>query len=143
MVMKRFEIEHIGITVEEPVKMAQWYKKVMGFSIKLSSLNDEGENSVAFLADGKDRVLLEFGKISGVERLSSRIDHHLQFHIAVKSDDPDADMKYLIDHGATFIEICPVAMPGNRLIVLNDPWGNCIQLVKRNSNIMEMKDQIV
>ena len=141
--MKRFEIEHIGVTVKEPVKMAQWYKNVMGFDIKVSTLNDDGGNSVAFLSDGKDRVLLEFCKLPEAEMLSSRINHHLQFHVAVKSNDPDEDMKYLIDHGATFIETCPVTTPGNYLILLNDPWGNCIQLVQRNINIMEMKDQIV
>lgn len=123
--------------------MAQWYKRVMGFNIKLSSLDDESENSVAFVADGEERVLLEFGKVSGVERLSSRTNHHLQFHIAVKSNDPDEDTKYLVDHGATFIETCPLTMSGDHLVVLNDPWGNCIQLVKRNSNILEMKDRLV
>ena len=30
------------------------------------------------------------------------------------------------------IEKCPIRMPGENLIVLSDPWGNTIQLVKRS-----------
>jgi catechol-2,3-dioxygenase len=140
--MKPFEIEHIGVTVKEPVKMAQWYKNVMGFDIKLSSSDDESENSVAFVADKNGKVLLEFGKVAGVEKLSSRINHHLQFHMAVKSDDPDKDMQYLVDHGAKFIETCPTK-PGDHLVVLYDPWGNCIQLVKRSADLLAMTNQII
>jgi len=34
--MKKFEIEHIGIAVKEPIKMANWYQDALGFDIKLS-----------------------------------------------------------------------------------------------------------
>lgn len=32
--MKRFDIEHIGISVEKPLEMAKWYHDVLGFNIK-------------------------------------------------------------------------------------------------------------
>ena len=75
--------------------------------------------------------MLEFGQIPDIEPLSSRINHHLQLHIEFKSDDPEKDIKYLVSKGATFIEKCPITLPGELLIVLHDPWGNTLQLVKR------------
>ena len=133
--MKKFDIEHIGITVTEPVKMANWYKDVLGFNIKLSPPNDEAEEVAAFITDKNDKVMLEFGKIPGISPLSDQINNHLQLHIAIESDNPDEDVKYLTENGAEFIEKCPIKVPGLSLIVLNDPWGNCIQLVKRTNKI--------
>ena len=60
--------------------------------------------------------------------------HHLQLHIALKSDDPDKDAEFLVSKGATFIEKCPIKMPGDNLVVLSDPWGNTIQLVRRSAD---------
>ena len=86
---------------------------------------------MAFITDGSDKVMLELGKIPDVPPLTKGVSHHLQLHIALRSDDPDKDADYLVSKGATFIEKCPIKRPGENLIVLSDPWGNTIQLVKR------------
>jgi hypothetical protein len=127
--MKKFEIEHIGICVEEPIEMAKWYLETLGFNIKFSAQDDE--KGVAFISDGGDKVMLELGKVPGVLPLVRGMSHHLQLHIALKSEDPDGDAEYLVSNGAKFIERCPIKRPGENLIVLSDPWGNTIQLVKR------------
>ncbi|MBN2012183.1 VOC family protein [candidate division KSB1 bacterium] len=132
--MKRFEIEHIGITVTEPVEMAHWYQDIVGFNIKFSGQDEE--KGVVFLTDSVGKVMLEFGKLPNISALSDIKDHHLQLHIALESDNPDSDSKYLIEKGATFIEKYPMTMPGDYLIVLNDRWNNCIQLVKRKNKLM-------
>jgi catechol-2,3-dioxygenase len=128
--VKKFEIEHIGIAVEKPIEMAKWYNETLGFSIKFSA--EDQEKGVAFITDCSGKVMLELGKLPNILPLASRMNHHLQLHIAFKSDDPDYDAKYLISKGATFIEMCPIKQPGENLIVLSDPWGNTIQLVKRS-----------
>lgn len=130
--MKKYEIEHIGISVTEPVKMANWYRDVLGFNIKFSA--QDNEKAVAFLTDSNDKVMLEFGQVPNVAPLVDRTDHHLQLHIALKSEDPEKEAKYLVSMGATFIEKSPVTLPGDNLIVLSDPWGNTIQLAKRNTS---------
>lgn len=89
---------------------------------------------MAFLTDGSDRIMLEFGKVPNVLPLIEGISHHLQFHIALISQDPDKEAEYLVSRGASFIEKCPIKRPGENLIVLSDPWGNTIQLVKRNAD---------
>jgi catechol-2,3-dioxygenase len=128
--MKKFEIEHIGICVEKPIEMAKWYHETLGFNIKFSA--EDEEKGVAILVDSGDKVMLELGKLPKVSSLASRMNHHLQLHIALKSVDPDRDAEYLVSNGATFIERCPIKRPGEKLIVLSDPWGNTIQLVKRS-----------
>ncbi len=134
--MKRYEIEHIGIIVSQPIEMANWYKDVLGFNIKFAG--HDAEKGVAFLTDASDKVMLEFGKIPNVMPLCKKIDHHLQLHICLKSENLDKDVEYLVSKGATFIEKCPLARPrfkegltAENLIVLRDPWGNSIQLIKR------------
>jgi catechol-2,3-dioxygenase len=128
--MKRYEIEHIGICVERPIEMAHWYRDMLGFDIKFCA--EDEEKGVAFVTDGSDKVMLEFGKIPNVLPLTRGLSHHLQLHIALKSEDPDGEAEYLVSRGAKFIEKCPIKRPGEDLVVLSDPWGNTIQLVKRS-----------
>ena len=128
--MNKYEIEHIGIAVEKPIEMAKWYQETLGFNIKFSAQDEE--KGVAFLTDCTDKVMLELGKIPNVSPLANRLNHHLQLHIALKSVDPDKDAEYLVSKGAAFIEKCPIRRPGENLIVVSDPWGNTIQLVKRS-----------
>lgn len=58
--MKKFDIEHIGICVEKPIEMADWYRDTLGFNIKLCA--EDEEKGVAFLTDGSDRFMLETGE---------------------------------------------------------------------------------
>ena len=127
--MKPFKIEHIGICVEKPLAMAEWYRDVLGFTIIFSA--QDNEKGVAFLKDCEGKIMFEFGQIPDVNPLSSRLNHHLQLHIAFVSDDPEKDAEYLVSQGAVFIEKCPITLPGELLIALRDPWGNTLQLVKR------------
>lgn len=130
--MKKYEIEHIGIAVEKPIEMANWYHEALGFNIKFSAQDEE--KGVAFLTDSSDKVMLELGKIPNVLPLTNMLNHHLQLHIALTSADPDKDAEYLVSKGAAFIEKCPIRRPGENLIVLSDPWGNTIQFVKRSDD---------
>ncbi|MBP1909928.1 VOC family protein [Methanolobus bombayensis] len=119
LAIKRFDIEHIGLIVEKPLEMAKWYHDVMGFNIKFKAKDDE--KSVAFVTDPVDRVMLELAQIPDVKALTTRTDHHLQLHIAAKSNDIDEDIEYLVDKGATLIEKCPLSRPGDYMVVLYDP----------------------
>ncbi len=126
---KEFDIEHIGIIVNEPEKMAYWYKEVLGFNIIVAK--EDSEKGMAFVTDAGSKVMLEFGKIPGVAPLALKVNHQAQLHIALKSDDPDRDTEYLISKGAAFIEKCAATLPGDNIVMLKDPWGNTLQLVKR------------
>ena len=47
--MIKYEIEHIGICVENPIEMANWYHEVLGFNIQFSA--EDEEKAVAFFRD--------------------------------------------------------------------------------------------
>jgi len=127
--MKIFEIEHIGLSVKDPIEMAKCYEQDLGFVTPFSA--QDGEKAVAFIEDGSGKTVLELGKIPDVPALAEDICHHLELHIALKSDDPARDAEFLEANGAKFIEECPIRLPGDDLIVMRDPWGNTLQLAKR------------
>lgn len=127
--MRRFHIEHIGIAVSDPEAMGRWYKEVLGFDIRLAG--GDGEKSVSFVSDA-NRCMVELFRIPGVEPVAPILSHHLQIHLALESDDFESDGKWLEANGARFIEKCPTALPGDFLLVYHDPWGNCLQLARRN-----------
>jgi len=79
--------------------------------------------------------MLEIGKIPGVTPLCGMLAHPLQLHIALLSGDPEKDAAYLVSKGAVFVEKCPITRPGELLLLLKDPWGNSLQLVKRTVNL--------
>jgi catechol-2,3-dioxygenase len=62
--MKKFEIEHIGICVKNPVEMANWYQRVLGFKIKFAAQDED--KGVAFIMDSSDKIMLELGKIPNI-----------------------------------------------------------------------------
>jgi len=88
--------------------------------------------SNAFLRDDAGTVV-EFWQIRGVRSIADDLTHHLQLHLALRSESPLEDARYLMDQGATLVEIAPVAQNGDQTVALRDPWGNCIQLAKRGA----------
>jgi catechol-2,3-dioxygenase len=119
--MNKYDIEHIGICVEKPVEMANWYRDVLGFNIKFCA--EDEEKGGAFLTDGSDKVMLELGKIPDVLPLAGRLNHHLQLHIALKSEDPDRDAQYLVSKGATIHRKMPYQAAWRELDSLERPLG--------------------
>lgn len=128
--MRKFQLEHIGVAVSDPKAAAQWYQRVLGFEIL--HLVVENDSSNAFLRDDAGTVI-EFWKLRGLRSIADDLTHHLQLHIAFRSDALLEDAKYLMDQGATLIEIAPVTQNGDETVALRDPWGNCIQLAKRGA----------
>ena len=49
-----YRIEHIGLCVSDPVAMAEWYQRVLGFNIVFSGADQE--KAVAFVTDGSHRA---------------------------------------------------------------------------------------
>lgn len=128
-------IEHIGIMVQNPVEMGKWYEDNLGFNILKSS--DEGDKGVAFITDTDGNVMLEFGKTPSCPPLDLASLVPLQIHIAFKSDDPFADSERLQKAGAVFVKQCGMPNPEDVLLLLLDPWGVALQLVKRAEGIGE------
>ena len=123
------KIEHIGLSVSKPISMANWYVEHLGFIIRRQDGNDQ--KGLAFISDPEQETMLELFDNNVTPPLGS---YHLSpaaVHIAITSQDPDADMQRLIKAGAVYIEGDSKKATGDVLVLLRDPWGNTIQLARR------------
>jgi glyoxylase I family protein len=128
-------IEHIGISVSNPLEMADWYVKNLGFTAVRKIHKGEKADSV-FIADSASKTVLELVCEPGLEPVGRLISNPSQLHLAFYSDDPQADCEKLVSAGASF-ESETKAAPGDTLLYLRDPWGNIIQLVKRQEPLIK------
>jgi len=122
------KVEHFALQVADPIAMGDWYVKHLGCAIARAV----GEPTNArFLMDSRGSVMLEIyhnPKVSVPEY--DKIDS-LLMHFAFVSSDPRADRDRLIAAGAKLVEDVTTTPGGDQLVMLRDPWGTSVQLVKR------------
>lgn len=108
--------------------MAEWYLKHLGFSIARKG----GEPSHArFLADAGGSVMLEIYRNPAVGVPDYKSVDPLFMHVAYISDNPTADRDRLVHGGAVLVDDLTTTPAGDAIVMLRDPWGIPIQLVKR------------
>jgi catechol 2,3-dioxygenase-like lactoylglutathione lyase family enzyme len=122
------KVEHTAYQVADPVGVAKWYVQHLGMTVKRSQ--DESP-FVHFLADDGDAVMLEFYKNPSVEVPDYRELHPLVFHLAFRTDDVAKTRARLLEAGATSEGEITVTPAGDELVMLRDPWGLPLQLLKR------------
>lgn len=124
-------IEHIGISVAEPIKMAEWYQNHLGCTIKFVKGTDD--DGMVFIVDSAGETILELFHNPVVDTLASVQNHPIQVHLAFKSEDIESDSARLCLAGAEFILREDMPEIEQTLILHRDPWGNIVQLVKRKA----------
>ena len=126
------KIEHIGLAVSNPISMANWYVEHLGFIIRRQ--NGDDHKGLAFISDPEQGTMLELFENNVTPPLGSYNLSPLAVHIAVTSQNPEADMQRLIEAGAVYMEGDARKTTGDVLVLLRDPWGNVIQLAKREKD---------
>jgi Glyoxalase/Bleomycin resistance protein/Dioxygenase superfamily. len=122
------KIEHFALQVPDPVAMADWYVKHLGFKIARSG----GEPSHArFLADSSASVMLEIYRNPAASVPDYWKADPLLMHVAYVSDNPAADRDRLVQAGVVIVDDLMTTPTGDAIVMLRDPWGVPIQLVKR------------
>jgi catechol-2,3-dioxygenase len=127
------EIEHIGITVAEPIKMAAWYKNNLGCTVLFHESDSNRE--VAFVADQHNHTILELIKQPSVDPTWSLLQSTSQLHIAFLSTSPYDELKRLEKEGASLVEDNSGIHECGILLLVKDPWGGVFQLVKRGNEM--------
>ncbi len=121
-------IEHFALQVAEPIAMADWYVKHLGFSIARSS----GEPAHArFLKDSTGVVMIEIYRNPKAAIPDYNAMNPLLLHLAFISNDLAAERDRLVKAGARIVDDLSTTPGGDELIMLRDPWGIAIQFVKR------------
>ena len=108
--------------------MADWYVKNLGFSIARKG----GEPSHArFLPDSSGSVMLEIYRNPAASIPDYRKADPLLMHVAYVSNNPAAERDQLVQVGAVVVDDLTTTAAGDAIVMLRDPWGVPIQLVKR------------
>jgi glyoxylase I family protein len=122
------KLEHFALQVPDPVALADWYVKHLGFSIARSG----GEPSHArFLLDNIGAIMLEVYRNPSVPVPDYEHLQTLQLHLAFASADPASDRDRLVKAGAKVVEDLTSSPAGDQFVMLRDPWNLPLQLVKR------------
>jgi catechol 2,3-dioxygenase-like lactoylglutathione lyase family enzyme len=127
-------IEHFALQVSDPVAMADWYVKHLGFSIARSS----GEPvNARFLLARNGASMLEIYRNPKASVPDYKSIDPLHLHIAFYSEDPAADRDRLVNAGATVVDDLTKTPGGDELVMLRDPWSTAIQLVRRTQPMLK------
>jgi predicted enzyme related to lactoylglutathione lyase len=113
--MLAVKVKHFALQVPDPVAMADWYVKHLGW----------------FLLDGAGASMLEIYRNLQVPVPNYSVMDPVLIHLAFSSDEPGADRDRLVKAGANLVEDLTTTAAGDQLVMLRDPWGLAVQLVKR------------
>jgi len=122
------KIEHLGLQVDQPVEVAEWYCKNFGFTVKRVSTDP---SKAHFIADKSGNVMLEIYNNSIVKTPDYANMNPLLMHLAFQCDDVKGTITDLIADGATLIAGPDDSPDSDDLGMVRDPWGLAIQLCKR------------
>jgi len=121
-------MEHVGLNVTDPVKMAQWYVENLGMKVLREG---PPPGNARFLADSGGHMMLELyhNPPDAVPNYAAM--DPLLLHVAFMVDDVDAVRQKLLAAGATPAGEVTTTPAGDRLAMLRDPWGLAIQFCRR------------
>jgi len=115
--------EHIAIDVENPETVADWYVKYMGLKIISKS------KKMIFVGDPEHHYMFELYKKAGVEGRFSSLSHDSS-HVAFSTSDAAELSKKMVEGGAKILKTFTNPV-GDRVINMQDPWGNNLQVIQR------------
>ena len=127
-------LEHVAFQVSEPVAVAEWYCKNLGMTIRRKF----GPPAFGhFLADARGQMMLEFYNNPKASVPDYRTMHPMVLHVAFQVDDVAAARERILKAGATAEGEVTTNEDGDQLAMLRDPWGLCVQLLKRAERMIQ------
>lgn len=126
--MGDMRIEHVALQVSDPAAIARWYVEHLGCSVARSSADAP---FVHFLQDGAGASMLEFYRSPNAPVPDYATMDPSLVHLAFVSADPEADRDRLVAAGAIIVDPRLQTPAGDVLVMMRDPWGLALQLVRR------------
>jgi catechol-2,3-dioxygenase len=121
-----FTFAHTGLNVKDKDTTAAWYEKHLNMKVVRSV-----PGAMHFLADPTGRVILEIYSNDAAPVLDFQETHFLTLHLAVLTDNPKETEAKLLHAGAVTVDPYKVTSAGDELIMMRDPFGLGLQLIKR------------
>jgi len=126
------KIEHIGYNVPDPAAMARWYVENLGMRIAKVGQT----NQAHFLADSAGTMMIEIYHNPDAEMLDYPAIKAPTLHLAFEADDVGTVRDRLLTAGAAAESEVVTDPNGDQMAWMRDPWGCCIQIVRRAERIL-------
>lgn len=127
------KIEHLALNVPDPLNMARWYVEHLGMNVKRRVMEAPWAH---FLADDSGTVMLELYGNPQAGVLDLPAVEPAALHLAWLSSDLAADVRRLVQAGATVEADVHTLDTGDSFAMLRDPWGLPLQLVRRRVSMI-------
>ena len=122
-----FTFAHAGLNVEDFKAAEAWYVENLNLTVARSV-----PGNMSFLADPTGRVILEVYSNKAASVMDFKKTHFLTLHMAFLVEDPERTAEKLVKAGATITDPFKVVPgSGDKMIMLQDPYGLSIQFIKR------------
>jgi glyoxylase I family protein len=132
--MPPMKAEHFALQVSDPVAMADWYVQHLGCALaRAAGAPSHGR----FLKDRSGSVMLEIYRNPQVPVPDYASMNPLLLHLAFVSSAPSTDRDRLLRAGAKLAEDLSTSPTGDQFVMLRDPWGIPLQLVKRAAPMLD------
>ena len=122
------KIEHLALQVPDPLAMSRWYVAHLGLTVKRRGIEPPYGH---FLADDGDAVMLELYSFPDVSIPDYCAWDPRQLHLAFEVADVATELDRLVAAGAERVSGPDEVSGGDIVAMLRDPWGICLQLVRR------------
>jgi glyoxylase I family protein len=132
----RVRMEHLGLNVADPIKIAQWY--VDNLSMKVLREGAAPTNN-RFVGDAGGNMMLELYHNAAAAVPDYAALDPQQLHVAFFVDDVEAVRGKLLAAGAKAVDEVTTTPAGDKLAMLRDPWGLPIQFVHRANPMLPAK----
>lgn len=121
-------LEHLGLNHRDPVAAAAWYCQNLDMTVARKFGPPQHGH---FLADSRGKMMLEFYHNAEVGIPDYAALEPFSFHIAFHVSDVPAIRSRLITAGATSEGEVNTNADGDKITIVRDPWGVCLQFVQR------------
>lgn len=127
-------IEHVAFNVEDPLSMARWYVEHLGFEVRRRVMEEPWAH---FLVDSTGTSMIEIYGNRDVPLPDYRAMHPGSLHLALVSDDVEADIQRLEAAGGKLDGEVQHTPAGDTMAFVRDPWGFTLQLVNRAQAMLD------
>ena len=121
-------LEHLGLNHPDPVAAAAWFCQNLDMTVARKFGPPQHGH---FLADARGTMMLEFYFNADVAVPDYAKLAPFSFHIAFHVDDVPAIRARLLKAGATPEGEVNTNGDGDKITIVRDPWGICLQFVQR------------
>ena len=126
-----YNINHIHLKSEDPRSTADWFAKAFNFEIVSDIVRHFGDRFIVTKSENGVTVNIS-GVRDGEELGPSNDDAHLGLeHFGLDTDDIEADIKRLVDMGATYKEGPIINTDGGKIGFISAPGGIRLELIEK------------